>query len=110
MPFKDPQKRKEYRRKWYILHASSEKSHVRRRKLSIRRWFEGYKSGLKCSICSENHPATIDFHHHSGKKDFAVGYMTLNGYSIERIKKELEKCQILCANCHRKLHFKNSNL
>jgi len=108
MPIKDISKRNEYRRNWYKKNADSEKAHVRRRKLDIRKWFEKYKSGLKCAICSESHPATIDFHHKSGKKEFAVGYMAFNGYSIKRIEKELKKCEVLCANCHRKAHFKNS--
>lgn len=104
MPIKDPYKRREYRRKWYKLNSKSEKRHVKRRKLEIKKWFENYKSKLKCMICSENHPATIDFHHKSDK-EFEISYMVYNGYSIERIKEELDKCTVLCANCHRKMHF-----
>ncbi len=109
MPYKNKEKRKEYRRKWYDLHKTSEKKYVRIRKRRIREWIRDYKKSLKCSICFENHPATIDFHHKYNKK-FEIGYMVANGYSISRIKEELEKCQVLCSNCHRKLHYKNDNL
>lgn len=109
MPFKDIEKRREYRRKWYSQNKTSEKMHVKRRKKTIRDWLQKYKKGLKCGLCSENHPATIDFHHTKGK-DFEVGYMATHGYSIKRIKLELEKCEIFCANCHRKTHYKNHNL
>ena len=75
----------------------------------IKKWIEEYKAGLKCSNCSENHPATIDFHHRSGK-EFEISYMVANGYSIDKIKKELKKCVVLCSNCHRKLHYINKKL
>lgn len=75
------------------------------------RWFLDYKRTLKCTLCGEDHPATINFHHKNGKeKDNGVSYFVYNGYSTKRIMKEIKKCQILCSNCHRKLHFKNSNL
>ena len=63
MPFKDLEKRRAYRRKWYSANRISEKAHVRRRKLKIRKWFRKYKEKLNCSLCSEAHPAIIDFHH-----------------------------------------------
>lgn len=109
MPFKDKDKKREYRRKWYSLHKTSEKNYVRIRKKRIRDWIGNYKKSLKCKICSENHPAVIDFHHKNDKK-FEIAYMVANGYSIARIQKELEKCEVLCSNCHRKLHYKNGNL
>ncbi len=111
MPIKDPEKRKAYRRNWYKINNESEKLHVRKRKLKIREWFWRYKKKLECSICSESHPAIIDFHHKKGKeKENEVSILVSNGYSIDKIKTEIKKCQVLCSNCHRKIHFKNSNL
>jgi hypothetical protein len=109
MPFKEPEKRREYRRKWYEEHRNSEKKHVKNRKELIRKWILNYKKNLRCSICSESHPAILDFHHKWGK-EFTVNYLVANGYSVERIKRELEKCVVLCSNCHRKLHYKNKKL
>lgn len=105
MPYKDKEKRLECRRKWYAENKDSEKTHVIRRKNEIRKWFQEYKKSLRCSKCGENHPATIDFHHRIGKKENGISKMVGDGYSIERIKKELEKCEVLCANCHRKVHY-----
>jgi transcription elongation factor Elf1 len=107
MPYKDPEKRKEYRREWYSKNKESERAHIQRRKKEIKKWVSKYKSKLKCSKCEENHPATMDFHH-KGKKDQQISKMVNDGYSVNRIKKEMEKCEILCANCHRKLHWKNN--
>jgi len=109
MPFKDALKRREYKRRWYKENNISEKNSVKKRKKEIKIWFKDYKSNLSCSICGENHPATIDFHH-KGKKENQVAQMVHWGYSINNIKKEIEKCQILCANCHRKTHWKNKNI
>jgi hypothetical protein len=112
MPFKDLEKRREFRRNWYLKNKESEKEHVKKRKLGIRRWFENYKIKLKCKKCQENHPATIDFHHKEGEeKERNISYLVSNGYSVEKIQKELKKCQVLCANCHRKLYYhKSKNL
>ncbi|MBR9703980.1 hypothetical protein GOV12_01090 [Candidatus Pacearchaeota archaeon] len=108
MPFKDPDKRREYRRKWYYKNKESELDHIKKRKIKIRKWFEKFKLGLKCSKCNEDHPATLDFHHKNNKqKDFAIGKMVSEGYSINRVKEELMKCIVLCSNCHRKIHYKN---
>jgi hypothetical protein len=109
MPYKDPERRKECRRKWYANNRTSEKAHVKRRKGKIKEWFWKYKNDLKCSECGEDHPATIDFHHNQGNKEQGISKMVAEGYSIEGIKKELEKCEVLCSNCHRKKHFQQNN-
>ena len=110
MPYKDPQKRRECRRRWYANNKDSEKKHVKKRKTGIKKWFEDYKLKLKCSKCSEDHPAVLEFHHNLKNKEFNISEMISNGYSIDRIKKEIEKCIVLCSNCHKKEHYKNNNI
>ena len=109
MPFKDPEYRRKYRREWYKKNKESEKKHVKRRKLEIKKWFKNYKKSLFCKKCSEKHPATLDFHHKSkNEKEREIGFMVNDGYSIKKIKQEIKKCEVLCANCHRKIHYKNN--
>ena len=98
MPYKEIDKRRECRRRWYSENKRSEKDHVSRRKNEIRSWFKNFKLNLKCSECGEDHPSTIDFHHSSKNKEAGVSMMVANGYSIERIKIEISKCIVLCAN------------
>jgi hypothetical protein len=70
-----------------------------------REWFQSIKSGFCCKICGDNRPPVLDFHHRdSAGKDFTVSQM-VNRFSRKRILEEIEKCDILCANCHRILHF-----
>ena len=65
-----------------------------------------YKGG-KCERCGYNeHLAALQFHHCDSKdKDFAIGNIK-NSVSWDTIKKELDKCELLCANCHAIEHSK----
>jgi hypothetical protein len=44
----------------------------------------------------------LDFDHVKGEKKKAIADMVSNYYSIKTIKEEMRKCEIRCANCHRK--------
>src|SRR3989338_5625392 len=61
--------------------------------------------GGKCIKCRySKYPEVLEFHHKDpSTKEFNLG---LNGLtrSWERTKKEIEKCDLLCANCHRERH------
>ena len=108
MPFKDPEYRRKYRRKWYSKNKESEKAHIKRRKDQLRKWFWDYKKQLKCTVCGENHPATLEFHHKNPYKgDKKICNMVCDGVSIAKILKGIAKCQVLCSNRHRKEHYKN---
>jgi intein-encoded DNA endonuclease-like protein len=60
-----------------------------------------------CVDCGEDDPLVLEFDHIEDK-DTTISEMRRTGYSVSRIKKELEKCQIRCANCHRRGHFLES--
>ncbi len=68
--------------------------------------FKDFKSNLKCNRCPESHPATLQFHHRDPKeKEFSVSTALSRGWGLDRIKNEIEKCEVLCANCHSKHHW-----
>lgn len=46
-------------------------------------------------------PDQMDFDHVRGEKHEALSRMAARGCGIERIKSEIEKCELVCANCHR---------
>lgn len=62
-----------------------------------------YKSSFGCRACGENsHPAVLDMHHIDPSiKENAPSSMRT---SWERWINEANKCIVLCANCHRKVH------
>lgn len=66
-----------------------------------------YKGG-KCNKCGwSGHYAGFDFHHINPKeKEFSITEMSMKSWSD--CKKELDKCEILCAICHRIEHTKSS--
>jgi hypothetical protein len=71
-----------------------------------RKWIDDYKRNKCCSHCGISGYRVIDFHHQGGKKkEFGIAVARAEGYSLERIKKEVEKCVLLCANCHRIAHY-----
>ena len=76
------------------------------RKVAIREYIQNIKSQLRCVDCGQRHPATLHFHHrNSENKAFNIGEAVDKGFSLDRIKKEIEKCIVLCANCHFIRHY-----
>ena len=61
--------------------------------------------GGKCQTCEKVfHPAAFDFHHlDPKKKDFSITN-AFNNKTFEAIEREVKKCILLCANCHRIEH------
>lgn len=69
------------------------------RKLKL--WMIRIKS-KPCSDCGLKFPVCcMDFDHARGTKKFNLGSMFAHHYSKKLIEKELKKCDLVCANCHR---------
>ena len=107
MPTKDINKLRAYRKKWYRNNKEKQKTRKKERTREIREWWYSFKSTLQCS-CGESHVACIELHHRE-KKSFELSYAIKNGYSREKIMEEVSKCEVLCANCHRKRHWVEGN-
>lgn len=116
MPQKEREKKlayhSEYNKKWYQNpeNALQKKvdAKVWRKKIKERNreFFENYRKTHPCEKCGENHISCLDFHHKNKElKDREVSLMVHKGMSLERIMKEIEKCMVLCRNCHAKLHY-----
>ena len=76
---------------------------VAKRRRKIKDMAIEYKGG-KCQVCGyDKYVGALDLHHiDGGKKSFGIGD---KGYtrSWEITKKELDKCILVCANCHREI-------
>lgn len=91
MPYKD-------------LDVRREKKRAYKKKMKLE--FMAWKATLSCIKCGENHPATLDFHHHTPHPDNIKINMLVKHDRFSFAKKEIaEKCIVLCANCHRKHHW-----
>lgn len=93
---------KTHKERWKKYRGKRSKLYYSRFKL----WYATYKKTLKCSLCEENHPACLDFHHIDPSTKIArVSALATLGYSVVRVKAEMDKCIVLCSNCHRKEHY-----
>jgi hypothetical protein len=98
------------RRRWYYRHKAQAiaQSTVNRNRRDpiLRQWLNDYKAKLGCSHCPETHPACLEFHHKDpANKELELSRAASNGWSIERLQQEIAKCEVLCANCHKKFHW-----
>ncbi|MDD4894805.1 MAG: hypothetical protein PHW54_05780 [Candidatus Omnitrophica bacterium] len=89
-------------RRQYLIAA------VRKRRKKIRQMAVEYK-GERCQQCGYNRCIdALEFHHtDSSGKDFSISE---KGYtrSWSKVKEELDKCMLLCVNCHRELHAQSA--
>ena len=95
--YKDQRKRTEYFRK--------------RRKERIN-FLRKYKQDKCCAICGWNeHPEILQFHHiDPSTKSFDFGGSEVGNLSFDKIKAEMDKCILLCPNCHQWHHYQESKI
>ncbi len=70
---------------------------LRRRKMVI---IDAIKAARGCADCGFNNPVALDFDHVRGEKLFEVADK-VSWFSLDKLLDEIEKCDIVCANCHR---------
>lgn len=85
--------------KSYYLKKAFERNHrirIERTKLLIN-----YLSTHPCVDCGNNNPIVLEFDHKDEKKkDFNISSI-ITWASMQKIDKEIDKCEIRCANCHK---------
>lgn len=69
-----------------------------------------YKGG-KCAKCGYNKcPAALSFHHENPEgKDFNIAADGISR-SFEKCKPELDKCILVCMNCHNEIHYEEDQI
>lgn len=90
--------------------AQKVKETYRRKRLYVY----AFKSDKKCKMCGEADPIVLDLHHREGTKKnyklkFGIGKRqnrTFEYLAWDELDKELDKCDVFCANCHRRVHRK----
>ncbi len=66
------------------------------------------KEDSGCVDCGISNHIILDFDHIRDKK-YNVSRMIHDGFSWKSIKKEIEKCEVVCANCHRMRTYNRLN-
>lgn len=69
-----------------------------------RKYVNEIKSERGCYFCGEKEFVCLDFHHLEQEgKDKPISFLVA-AKSMKKLIKEIEKCIVVCANCHRKIH------
>lgn len=70
-----------------------------------RKWTRSYKQRRGCTECCHRKARTLDFHHvHPQTKTKSIGRLISDGCTVKQLLREIDRCEIICANCHRKRH------
>jgi len=97
-----------YHAQYYYLNEERQENmreRQRERRNEKKELLSEKKSEEGCYFCGLENPVCLDFHHkNSEEKKESVSRMADKDYSVELIELEIEKCEVICANCHRKLH------
>lgn len=90
-------------------YEANKELHNRRRSVNQRRYYmrnrifvKDYLESHPCVDCGEGDPVVLEFDHVSGEKHSDLCSMVTRGYPLARISEELLKCEVRCANCHRR--------
>lgn len=117
MPFKCIEKRKAYQKAYHKRHYKENKGYYtqkaiarnKKQRVKNKEFLSRYKSFVSCVDCGESNPIVLEFDHVRGEKITNIADMVHSSYSIEAIKKEIRKCEVCCANCHRIRTHKRRN-
>lgn len=80
----------------------------KKRRIANKIWAINKKGG-KCIKCGEDNIWKLVFHHiDTNEKDFSISKILDRGYTRQVLENEINKCELLCNNCHKKEHFYNT--
>lgn len=80
--------------------------HKNKKRKILTTYINNIKSSSSCKHCGEKTVCCLDFHHRDKKnKTKNINKFVADGSSIEKLTDEINKCDIVCSNCHRKIHF-----
>jgi DNA-directed RNA polymerase subunit M/transcription elongation factor TFIIS len=93
--------RREYMRQRGDLHRQQTRRARDKRRAVAREYVIQLLLSGSCADCGLADPAVLEFDH-VGPKLMEVGEMVREAYRLERIKREIANCELVCANCHRR--------
>lgn len=92
--------------RYYKANKDRHINNNRRHRVRNQKFLVEYLGSHPCVDCGEKDIVVLDFDHR-GKKFKHVGRMANEGYSIKALLVEIAKCEVRCANCHRRLTAKH---
>lgn len=106
---KDKEKQAQAARRHYLANKAEMKARAKKYSKEVasvrnRAHILEYKLKHPCVDCAESDPVVLQFHH-VGDKTANLGDSSVRYWSLERLKREIEKCVVVCANCHLRRHY-----
>lgn len=101
------QKAKRYYKENRKKHLATIYNRKLKRKEINQKLFFDFLLKSKCVDCNESNPLVLELDHIRDKRK-EVSLLLLYGYSWNVIKKEIDKCEVRCANCHSKKTHENN--
>ncbi len=96
-----------HKKKYREAHKEMIAAHKRKVRGATKQFIVDYKKKHPCELCGEADLACLHFHHIDPKqKEFGVRGAEI---SFKKLMNEINKCKVLCANCHAKVHYYNLN-
>lgn len=92
---------KKHQREHYQENKAAYKARAKEAREKAVAFVRTAKEGKPCSDCKNTyHPYVMDFDHLHDKLK-SIAFMAHQGVSIATLTKEMAKCELVCANCHR---------
>lgn len=80
-------------------------SQIKKRNKANTKFIHDLKEATPCKDCGKKFPHYVmEFDHVRGQKRFGISFGCRN-YSLDVIRTEMKKCELVCANCHRERTF-----
>lgn len=92
---------------WYVANSVQHKVAVagrnKRHRRDVQRWLAVYLREHPCLDCDQDDIRCLDFDHRPGEvKVMEIGKLIRYSASLAKIQLEIQKCDVRCANCHRR--------
>ena len=105
MPYKDPDKQKQAQHEWYLKNKDLTIERFRKSKPLYKernkRFIRELKESQPCKDCAKKFPWYVMDYDHLRDKRLNLSHMCGRAYSLDAIKDEIAKCDLVCSNCHR---------
>ena len=86
----------------YCGKTCSSKAEKKRKQIRTKLFVYAYMMESGCVDCGEKDLVVLDFDHVRGEKKHSLSYLIHKARSLDTIKSEIAKCDVRCANCHRR--------
>ncbi len=98
-----------YQKKAYHNNPTPYKERIKLQKISTLNYVDEFRKKNPCAKCKESRWWILDFHHQNpDEKVRNIGDLRNSG-CFTKLKEEMEKCVVLCKNCHSDFHHQEKN-